>query len=503
VNASPAAAFGLDLLANILEASLDGIIIATTERRIVYANPVLVEIIGRPHDEIIGTDFLDLIAPHARENMLNNIASSLSGTVGLRTTTLRRPDGSERQLEYTNMLIREPDPVMIAIIRDITEARRQEREAAALARIAASLTVDQPMETTLATLAEIVVHSTQAIAAAVMLISDDDAQLNLAGTYGLPEGAADALIAAWPAARRNSPTADAYRTGEYRINYNAVATNLARTDYEPIHQLLREARWDTIVSMPLVYRGTSLGVLTAYYQRDPAPTEVEVAFLKTMAAQAAIAVQNARLYYDAQQKAALEERQRLARELHDSVSQALYGIGLGARTARTLIERDPARAIEPLDYVLTLTEAGLAEMRSLIFELRPETLETEGLVAALERQARSLHARHHIEVNARFCDEPSVSLPVKEAVYRVVQEALHNTVKHARARHVDLVLECDECDVRFDIRDDGAGFDPRAEFPGHLGLQSMRERVSRLGGSLQIDSSPNAGTRISGRIPHG
>jgi PAS domain S-box-containing protein len=496
-----AAAFGLDVLANILEASLDGIIIATAERRIVYANPALVSIIGRSCADIIGADFLELIAPQARAAMLENIANSLTGTVGLRATALVRPNGSERQLEYTSMVIPAPNPLLVAIVRDITDARRQEREAAALARIAANLTIDQPMETTLETLAEIVVTSTQAIGAAVMLISEDGAQLDLAGTWGLPPGTAEALVAAWPEARKDSATAEAFRTGQYQIFENAVARNLARPGFAPIHQLLREARWDTIVSMPLMYRGTALGVLTTYYQRDPGPADAEISFIKAMADQAAIAVQNARLYYEAQQKAALEERQRLARELHDSVSQALYGIGLGARAARTLLERDPARAAEPLDYVLSLTEAGLAEMRSLIFELRPETLETEGLVTALERQARSLHARHHIEVQATFCKEPAVPLQIKEAIYRIVQEALHNTVKHAHARHVDLRLDYDEREVEFSIGDDGTGFDPTRDFPGHLGLRSMRERVARLGGAVQIDSAPGAGTRITGRIP--
>ena len=98
---------------------------------------------------------------------------------------------------------------------------------------------------------------------------------------------------------------------------------------------------------------------------------------------------------------------------------------------------------EPLDYVLSLAEAGLAEMRALIFELRPESLETEGLVAALEKQAAALRARHGIAVDAELCDEPDVPLEVKEALYRIAQEALHNTVKHARASRVDLRLTCD------------------------------------------------------------
>jgi signal transduction histidine kinase len=220
-----------------------------------------------------------------------------------------------------------------------------------------------------------------------------------------------------------------------------------------------------------------------------------------VANQAAVAIENARLYQQAQALAALQERQRLARELHDSVSQALYGIALGARTARTLLDRDPARVAEPLDYVLSLAEAGLAEMRALIFELRPESLETEGLVAALAKQAAALRARHRITVDEALGDEPDAPLAVKEALYRIAQEAMTNTVKHARAGQVDLRLVQEDGGLVLEVRDDGLGFDPSGSFPGHLGLQSMRERAATQGGTLDVDSTPGRGTRIRAQIP--
>ncbi len=203
--------------------------------------------------------------------------------------------------------------------------------------------------------------------------------------------------------------------------------------YAPIHPFVREASWDIVYSLPLVSRGRALGGIFFCFLPNGEPGEDERVFLRAVADQAAVAVENARLFSEARGKAALEERQRLARELHDSVSQALYGIALGARTSRTLLERDPQKAADPLDYVLSLSEAGLAEMRALIFELRPESLESEGLMAALEKQAAALRARHEIPVEADLCEEPEASLDEKEAVYRIAQEALHNVVKHARA----------------------------------------------------------------------
>ena len=220
-----------------------------------------------------------------------------------------------------------------------------------------------------------------------------------------------------------------------------------------------------------------------------------------VASQAAIAIENARLYEQAREVAAYAERQRLARELHDSVSQALYGIALGARTARTLLDRDPSRVADPLDYVLAQAAAGLAEMRALIFELRPEALEAEGLVAALEKQVESVRARHGLEVEATLPAEPNVPFAVKETLYRITQEALHNTVKHARARRVNLCLEVTPDGLVLRVTDDGRGFDPTDSFPGHLGLKTMRERASQVHGTLSMTSVPGQGTNISVCVP--
>jgi signal transduction histidine kinase len=256
--------------------------------------------------------------------------------------------------------------------------------------------------------------------------------------------------------------------------------------------------------LPLVYRGQALGTINLYYLPGQEPGEDESVFLGAVADQTAVAVENAQLFAAAQDTAALEERQRLARELHDSVSQALYGIILGTDAARTLLERDPGRITEPLEYVLSLAKAGLAEMRALIFELRPESLATEGLIAALEKQAALAQARYELAVHLTLCDdEPDAPLEVKEAVYRIAQEALNNTVKHAQADGMELRLEQAAGEIFLEIRDDGEGFDPAGSFPGHLGLKSMRERVARLGGTLRIESAPGEGTRIRAQIPPG
>jgi signal transduction histidine kinase len=281
-------------------------------------------------------------------------------------------------------------------------------------------------------------------------------------------------------------------------------SSLARSLREASSEHLGQEAADYMHSwmgIPLKSKERVIGLLSLSHNEPNYFTPRHARMAMAIANQAAVAIENARLYEQAQALAALEERQWLARELHDSVSQALYGISLGAHTARTLLNRDPGRVAEPLDYILSQAEAALKEMRALIFELRPESLETDGLVAALRRQAAAMHARHGIEVAMELDDEPDLSLKAKQELYRVAQEALHNTVKHAHATRVALRMHESPREFLLEIGDDGVGFDPTSAFPGHLGLHSMRERVTRLGGTLQIESAPGQGTRIHLRLP--
>jgi PAS domain S-box-containing protein len=255
------------------------------------------------------------------------------------------------------------------------------------------------------------------------------------------------------------------------------------------------------MDVPIRSGDRTYGAFGVIYARRHVATPQEQRLFLALAGRAAAAIDNAELYRRAQQAASLEERQRLARELHDSVSQALYGIALGARTARTQLERDPGAAREPLDYVLSLAEAGLAEMRALIFELRPESLENEGLVAALEKQVAATRARHGISVKSILPAEPEVSLEVKEAAFRIAQEALQNVVKHAHATNALLSLRCQDSRLLLEVSDDGLGFDTSRSYPGHLGLHSMPERARRVGGQFFIDSGRGKGTKVSASFP--
>jgi len=203
----------------------------------------------------------------------------------------------------------------------------------------------------------------------------------------------------------------------------------------------------------------------------------------------------------AHQRAAMEERQRLARELHDSVSQAIYGISLGANTALTLLDIDRSRVVEALNYVISLAQAGLTEMRALIFELRPESLQREGLVNALVRQTSAIGVRHEMTIETDFCPEPDVSIDTKETLYRIAQEAMQNAIKHARSPCLKIDLIQENGFIILNVRDQGVGFDTMVEYPGHLGLHSMQERAVNAGGTLEITSIPGEGTQVHARLP--
>jgi len=300
------------------------------------------------------------------------------------------------------------------------------------------------------------------------------------------------------------------RVGKEGLTGRAAATGKAiivpDVSRDPRHVRLAglETRSEAVV--PIKSKDLVIGILDVQSDRLNAFDQSDVDILQSLANQLAVAIENARLYESAGQLAALEERQKLARELHDSVSQALYGIALGTRTARTVLDRaEIAEALkpklaEPLDYVLTQADAGMAEMRALIFELRPESLQTEGLVAALRKQTAALQARHQIPVAVEFGPEPELPFPQKEMLYRVAQEGMHNIVKHARATSAEVRLVSDNGKVLLEVCDNGQGFDMTQEFPGHLGLKSMRERVERAGGMLTIASDVGGGTRIQVKV---
>jgi signal transduction histidine kinase len=205
------------------------------------------------------------------------------------------------------------------------------------------------------------------------------------------------------------------------------------------------------------------------------------------------------------ERAALE-RQRIARDLHDSVSQSLFSTTLHVRTAQHALAREGLDSAGPVEEELSeigqLTRGALAEMRALIFELRPGALAEEGLVAALTKQALALSAREGLVIEV---DGPGERLPlrpeVEEQLYRLGQEALANVIKHARASSATVRIAAADDTVSMEVSDDGRGFDPAAVGREHFGLRSMRGRVADLGGRLDVTSAHGRGTLLRVEVP--
>lgn len=295
-----------------------------------------------------------------------------------------------------------------------------------------------------------------------------------------------------------------------------------------------------VAAWPLLRESTAIGAMCCHFPPGRDPGEADITLLEVIAGHASCAVENDRQQGATQERSVREERQRISRELHDSVSQALYGIALGARTAREMLERDIdsaepvgrvetpspmegavwvdpaggheavgevvdlaelAELAEPIDYIRRLADAAIAETRTLLCRLRPESLETEGLVAALTQHVEALRARYGIATEAKLDAEPETTPEAKHALYRIAQESLHNIAKHSQARNVRLHLLNEPGAVTLTVADDGVGFDCKGSFPGHLGLLSMRERAREVGGTLNVDSRPGQGSRIRARVP--
>ncbi len=205
----------------------------------------------------------------------------------------------------------------------------------------------------------------------------------------------------------------------------------------------------------------------------------------------------------AQEQAVLEERQRLARDLHDSVIQALYSVTLHAQGARgLLLSGNFPQATDALRGLQETAQEALDEMRLLIFELRPPILEQVGLVAALQARLNSVEGRASLHTRLLTNRVGTLPAAVEQALYRIAQEALNNVLKHAQARHVTVRLERAETAVRLEINDDGIGFEPsRMEASGGVGLRGMAERVAQLAGTFTLLSAAGSGTHLHVEVP--
>jgi signal transduction histidine kinase len=259
----------------------------------------------------------------------------------------------------------------------------------------------------------------------------------------------------------------------------------------------------TLMCVPLVAKGEVIGMLVLGHHQPNHWGDEMKELVQTFANQAAVAIVNAELYEQAGEAATLEERTRLARELHDSATQSLYSATLFSEAGKELAAAgDLESAKHYLSRVGEVVYQALKDMRLLVFQLRPPILEKEGLVMALQHRLDAVEKRAGIEARL-FSDQlPPLPDDVSEGLYRIAQEALNNALKHADADVITVNIRYDGANVTLEIVDDGCGFDPQtAESIGGMGLMNMKARTAQLGGHLEIDSTTANGSNVIVTIP--
>jgi len=287
----------------------------------------------------------------------------------------------------------------------------------------------------------------------------------------------------------------------------AWTTDLAR-DAEPrlVRRSLIEAGFGTLVSVPLKARGQVVGVMSLAFVGERPLRVDELGLLEAIGAGVGVAVENARLYRQARRVAVLEERERIAMDLHDGIIQSIYAVGLTIDSAKLQLQLDPAASESALQEAIRRLNGVIRDIRAYILDLQPSRLPMDDLRAALDRLANEFRANTLVE--AEVLADPSVAAALDEAarsaMFHISQEALANAAKHARASRVWISLRDDDGDVVLQVIDNGRGFDPAAtpSLLGH-GLSNIVERGHAIGAQVEIASSPGEGTAVTVRLPAG
>jgi nitrate/nitrite-specific signal transduction histidine kinase len=259
---------------------------------------------------------------------------------------------------------------------------------------------------------------------------------------------------------------------------------------------LSQFDFQLLVYIPLSTKGRKLGFFVLGKHEPGQLSREELALLSSIGKQVGVALENARLYEQAEHIATAAERNRLARELHDAVTQTLFSANLIADVIPRIWKRDPEEGLQSLEELRQLTRGALAEMRTLLLEMRPEALARSDIKSLLTQLADAFIGRVRVPVSLIIQGDCELTHEVKLIFYRVAQEALNNVAKHSGARQVELVLECQTGQMSLSIKDNGLGFEPDSIQPDHMGISIMRERADSIGACLSVESQVGQGTTV-------
>ncbi|WP_233159094.1 GAF domain-containing sensor histidine kinase [Pseudonocardia sp. MH-G8] len=391
----------------------------------------------------------------------------------------------------------------------VEDAWRGQRRLVAIARAASSVADAASLSVTLDVVAHEVVQAEHI--AAVQILRVEGGTMRVVGKAGFTD--AEDFTERFEECRRLGARmmfVEAFATRRRIVVAHRKAAVLDDPKWGPLHGIMGAPAWDSFAAVPLVVRGRAVGVLNAFYAPGEIPGPAALEFLEAMADQAATAVDSADLLARSRHDAQLAERARLARELHDSVVQQVFSMRMQAKALRAQVEpgrtSSPERVRGVADELLDLAQNALADLRGLVLQLHPVELLENGLAGAVRHHARSVQTASGLRVDVDADDPAELPTELQEDLYRIVQEALHNVVKHAGASQASVRIRADAPSeggqVLVEVSDDGSGLAAGQRRADSLGLVSMQERAQRWGGLMEIGND-GRGCRVRVRVPGG
>jgi PAS domain S-box-containing protein len=490
----------------IFEAAGDGLVIYDIgSDTVVEANPVACEMHGYTRPEFIGMNPAAFMLPESHTVLREQGQMAAPGNVFQSLSIHLRKDGSQFHAEVHRSVINyRGRPCLLHVIRDVSQ--RIEREKVLSEQVEAQLRE----QATLLAISHTLASTLEFQPGLILDQLREIVEYNHCGLFALEDSTLVAL------AMRGTPQWE--ETSPLRIHLHGTETLTALfSKHRPIRianiwsdnvqakflrTLLNDGAAVLLQGMsswmwvPLAVKGRIIGGVGVAHEKLDYFTVHQADLALSVANQAAISMVNAELNKQAQDFAVLEERQRLAHNLHDAINQSLFSAGLIAEVLPRLWERDQEEARRSLEDLRRLTRGAMAEMRALLAELRPSTLTDAELGDLLRLLGNSFTGRTNVPAKVTVVGQGVLPADVQVAIYRISQEALNNILKHAGASRVEIFLQHKENTIELSIRDDGHGFDPEQTPSGHYGLSMMRERAEGVGAQLSIVSQPGRGTEL-------
>ncbi|MGY1739645.1 MULTISPECIES: histidine kinase [unclassified Blastococcus] len=493
---------GLDALVEMLETSGYGVCVTGDDHSWVYLNPTGCALIGRPFTDLQGEDYLLSFAEHERAYLLALEQDQREGDTGFYANTIVRPDGSEVGITWSGSVLHaDGEELAPAIFHPTFGLAHTDQQAAVLGAAAARIAEGGSVGEVLGSLAEEAVARSRAVACLV-LVECRDGRLELLAGAGVPEELPGVVTDAG-LRLADLPGGALLTAGRLMSLSDGRTRQAASAPTAGLAQLTDGLAWEGSVQVPLHRGGAVVGCLVLLLPRTvTAATKGELITWSGLGAHASVALAEERLREQAAAHAAELERHRLGRDLHDSVSAALFSVHARAQVIQRGLRSGTPEAVEEAARDLeALSRQAISQLRAMVTGMRVEGSDDD-LLDALRDLARVSTTRDGLPVDLRAPGAvPRVPARTVEHLVRIAGEALHNCVKHAGATAAAVSLDGEGGELVLEVADDGCGFDPAAIEAGGHGQRTMRERALLCGGTLQVDSAPGRGTRVVVRVP--